>query len=169
MDDGGEWSRDGEDLRAETEFAVELQSELAAGAGRSAVSASIAGLCVALEIVDLAYPPGDLDAVMRGNVFHRAVAFGPTCPLQRDQLGAATLHLDDTVHQARERMPDPLWVVRTVADTLGEFGEILLAGDRILSGSFVHEPLGNARSASAAIEKLGSVWLSIQVGDRIGS
>jgi 2-keto-4-pentenoate hydratase len=161
VENGGEWRRHGEDLRAETEFAVEIESEVAAGAPPSAAAASISGLCVALEIVDLAYPPGDLDAIMRGNVFHRAVAFGPTRSLQRDQLGPATLDLDDTIHQAREPMPDPIWVVRTTADVLGQFGETLRAGDRILSGSFVHEPVGDARFASAAIENLGRVSLSI--------
>jgi hypothetical protein len=39
-----------------------------------------------------------------------------------------------------------------------------LAGDRILSGSFVHEPLGDARVASATIENLGQVSLSIYDG-----
>src|SRR5207248_4791947 len=70
VENGGEWRRHGEDLRAETEFAVEIESEVAAGAAPSAAAASISGLCVALEIVDLAYPRGDLEAIMRGNVFH---------------------------------------------------------------------------------------------------
>jgi hypothetical protein len=51
--------------------------------------------------------------------------------------------------------------VRTVADVLGQFGERLLPGDRILSGSFVHQCLGHARSATAAIEGLGRVSLVI--------
>ena len=158
---GGEWCRRGEDLRAETEFAVEVGAELAAGAAPATATAAISGLCVALEIVDLAYPPGDLDAIMDGNVFHRAVAFGPMQALERAELGRATLHLDEVVHEAREPVPEPVWVVRSVADVLGQFGETLLPGDRILSGSFVHQPLGAARSVSAAIENLGRASLSI--------
>jgi 2-keto-4-pentenoate hydratase len=159
---GGEWCRCGEDLRAETEFAVEVGTELAAGAAPATAVAAISGLRVALEIVDLAYPSGDLDAIIDGNVFHRAVAFGPMQTVERAELGRATLHLDEAVHEARELVPEPVWVVRTVADVLGQFGETLLPGDRILSGSFVHQPLDAAKSVSAAIENLGRASLSIR-------
>jgi 2-keto-4-pentenoate hydratase len=164
VENGGAWYRRGADLRAETEFAVELGTRLGSGADLSAASASISGLCVAVEIVDLAYAPGDVDAIMRGNVFHRAVAFGPTRRNRRSQLGPATLNLDGTIHHAREPMPDPTRVVQTVAEILGQFGESLVAGDRILSGSFVHEPLGDTRVATATIENLGPVSLSIYDG-----
>jgi hypothetical protein len=69
--------------------------------------------------------------------------------------------LDEAVHGASESVPDPVWVVRTVADVLGQFGEALLPGDRILSGSFIHQPLGAARCVSAVIENLGRASLSI--------
>ena len=78
LKDRDEWSRCGQDLRAETEFAVELCSDLRAGATSSEALTAISGLCIALEIVDVAQPPGDIDAVMRGNIFHRAVVFGST-------------------------------------------------------------------------------------------
>lgn len=164
FEDGGAWFRCGEDLRAETEFGVELRSDLAAGGQRSQAAAAIGGVRVALEIVDVARSPGDIDAVMRGNVFHRAVVFGPTRPLQPEGLGPATLLLDETIHEASEPMPDPVWVAQTVATALAEFGEILLAGDRVICGSFVHERLGHAASATAAIENLGQVSLSIRGG-----
>jgi hypothetical protein len=69
--------------------------------------------------------------------------------------------LDDTVHDAADPIPDPLWVVQTVADVLAQFGERLLVGDRILSGSFVHQRLGHARSAAGAINGLGRVSIVI--------
>jgi hypothetical protein len=62
--DGSAWSRQGEDLRAETELGVVLANELHAGAGPAEAAGAIGGLCVALEIVDLPRQPGDLDAVM---------------------------------------------------------------------------------------------------------
>jgi 2-keto-4-pentenoate hydratase len=116
VQDGGEWSRREGDVRAETEFGVVLRSDVAAGTRASDAAAAIAGLCVALEIVDLDRSPGDIDAVMRGNVFHRAVAFGPTRPVALEHVGSASLHLDDAIHEASEPMPDPIWVVHAVAD-----------------------------------------------------
>jgi len=38
----------------------------------------VAGLAVALELVEVARPPGGLEAIVAANVLHRAVAFGPT-------------------------------------------------------------------------------------------
>jgi 2-keto-4-pentenoate hydratase len=69
--------------------------------------------------------------------------------------------LDGIVHEASEPMPDPVWVVQTAAEALALCGEVLLRGDRVLSGSFVHKPLGRATSTSAAIENLGEVSLTI--------
>jgi 2-keto-4-pentenoate hydratase len=159
--DGGTWPRQGSDLRAETEFAVSVAAEVDPAGGTDAARDAIAGLCLALEIVDLDYPPGDIEAVMQSDVFHRAVVFGPTVAASPDDLGPATLRLDDSIHDAREPIPDPVWVVRRAADVLGQFGERLLPGDRILSGSFVHQRIGDARSATAAIEGLGRVSLMI--------
>jgi 2-keto-4-pentenoate hydratase len=161
IEDGGAWSRQGSDLRAEAEFAVSIGADLHANDAASVPVQAIAGLCAALEIVDVDRPPGDLDAVMGSDVFHRAVAFGPTRSVTPDELGHATLHLNDTVHYASEPMPDPLWVVRTAAEILAQFGERLLTGDRILSGSFIHQRLGHARLASVAIRGLGRVSLAI--------
>jgi 2-keto-4-pentenoate hydratase len=160
--DGEEWSRHGEDIRAETEFGVELRCDLQAGATSSEAAAAIAGLCVALEIVDVARSPGDIDAVMRGNVFHRAVVFGPTYPFRPGDLGPASLRLDGTTHEAGEPVPDPVCVVQAAAEALAPFGETLRSGDRVLSGSFVHERLGCACAATAAIENLGHVSLVIR-------
>ena len=164
IEDGGVWHRrgePGEDIRAETELGIELGRDLGAGATGTEAEAAIAGICVALEMVDVARPAGELGAVMDGNVFHRAVVFGPTRTLRREDLGVASLRLDETIHAAGEPMPEPSWAVRTVADTLGEFGETLVVGDRVLSGSFVHERLDGARQAIAAVEGLGRVSLSV--------
>ncbi|MBV8953205.1 MAG: hypothetical protein JO179_03635 [Solirubrobacterales bacterium] len=160
IEDGGVWSRQGGDLRAEAEFAVSIGTDVDATAAFNP-AAAIGGLCVALEIVDVERRPGDLDGVMGSDVFHQAVAFGPTLSVAAVHLGRATLQLDDTVHDADEPMPDPLWVVRTAAEILAQFGERLLAGDRILSGSFIHQRVGQIRLASAAIHRLGRASLRI--------
>src|SRR4051812_35498913 len=54
-------------LRGETELAVEV------GEG-----GEIAGLAVALEVVDVGRPPDSAEGLVAANVLHRAVAFGPT-------------------------------------------------------------------------------------------
>jgi 2-keto-4-pentenoate hydratase len=66
---GGEYrgARADRELRAETELAVEVGAD-----------GGIAGLAVALEIVDAGRPPDGLEAIVEANVFHRAVAFEPT-------------------------------------------------------------------------------------------
>ncbi|HSI80277.1 MAG TPA: hypothetical protein VK919_06450, partial [Solirubrobacterales bacterium] len=66
-EDGGTWPTRGEPLVAEPEVAVEIGAD-----GRS-----IAALLPAIEVSD---PPDlalSVDAMLAGNVFHRAVAFGP--------------------------------------------------------------------------------------------
>jgi hypothetical protein len=55
-------------LRPETELAVEVGPD-----------ETVAGLAVALEIVDTGRPPNGLEEIVLANVYHRAVAFGPTC------------------------------------------------------------------------------------------
>ena len=57
------------DLRADVEVAFEVGPDL-----------TITGVGVALELVDLAGPPGGPEAVVAANIFHRAVAFGPFRP-----------------------------------------------------------------------------------------
>ena len=44
-------------------------------------TAAIAGLAVGLELVDLGRPPGDLEGIIAGNVFHRAFALGQFTPI----------------------------------------------------------------------------------------
>ena len=59
-------------LRAETELMVEVGPR-----------ATVAGLAVALEIVDTGRPPNGLEAIIVANVDHRTVAFGPMDPAAR--------------------------------------------------------------------------------------
>src|SRR3954463_9704586 len=68
---GGEYrgARADRELRAETELAVEVGPD-----------GGVAGLAVALEIVDTGRPPDGMEAIIAANVFHRAVAFGTTRP-----------------------------------------------------------------------------------------
>src|SRR3954447_24226556 len=69
LEPGGAYrgARADRELRAETELAIEV------GAAGGAP-----GPAFALELADRAPPPDSLEPIVAANVFHRAVAFGPT-------------------------------------------------------------------------------------------
>ena len=117
------------------------RSRRAAGASPEVAAAAIAGLGAALEIVDLTGPFDDLEQMIAGNLFHRGVVLGPTDPAWArralDGVEARLVRGDRIAERvmAGEVVDDLADLVRLVADTLGAFGEILRAGDRIISGS----------------------------------
>jgi 2-keto-4-pentenoate hydratase len=124
LEDGGRFdSSSVRELRAETEVAVR------AGGGQA----------VALELVDVARPPDDLEGIVAGNVAHRAFVLGP----ERDAVG------------------DYGPVVRTAAALLETAGERLEPGDWVLSGSITHDPVGPGDAATAAVDGLGTVSVTI--------
>jgi hypothetical protein len=93
----------------------------------SVASASSSGRCVALEIVDLAYPPGDIDAIMLGSVVFTARGVWTNSRSSERSSRPSDLRLDDIIHRARETDVTPNLDRRRVADTLGQFDETLPA------------------------------------------
>jgi hypothetical protein len=93
-------------LRAETELVVELADDVCADAPRREIEAAIAGIGVALELVDVARPASDLEGIVRGNVFHRAFALGPSFALAAARAGRATLAINARRHDADEPIGD---------------------------------------------------------------
>jgi 2-keto-4-pentenoate hydratase len=109
----------------ESEVAVELGSD-----GRS-----IAALLPALELTD----PPDLDLgleqILAGNIFHRAVAFGPR--VETREPGAARILVNGEEQHAlsAEQTAASLEaMVEAVAGRLADAGEQLEPGDRIITG-----------------------------------
>ena len=109
----------------ESEVAVELGSD-----GRS-----IAALLPALELTD----PPDLDLgleqILAGNIFHRAVAFGPK--VETREPGAARILVNGEEQHAlsAEQTAASLEaMVEAVAGRLADAGEQLQPGDRIITG-----------------------------------
>jgi 2-keto-4-pentenoate hydratase len=90
LDPGAAYHGDG-CLHADAEVAFELGRDVDPD-NPAGAAAAIAGVGVALEIVDLARPPDDPMSVVAANVFHRAVAFAPVpaSPPGRRDPGAAT-------------------------------------------------------------------------------
>jgi 2-keto-4-pentenoate hydratase len=122
-------------LRAETELAIEIGDH-----------GAIAGVGVALELVDVARPPHDMEAIVAGNVFHRAVAFGAMLEGARQPTSVEV---------------DMCAAIATVEELLGTVGERLLPGDFILAGGLTHEPVAAGDVAEASIDGLGSVAITI--------
>ena len=69
-DGDGYAARGAKALRGETELVVELARPIAPDADDATVRNAIAGLRVALEIVDVTRPPHDAREIIEGNLFH---------------------------------------------------------------------------------------------------
>ncbi|HEX2102912.1 MAG TPA: hypothetical protein VHF51_04635 [Solirubrobacteraceae bacterium] len=147
LEPGGTYSSaDDRELRAETEVAIEV------GEGER-----IAGLAVALELVDVARPPDGMAGIVAANVFHRAVAFGPTRPGAGLAGARARLLISGQLRDEGPARADPAATVRAAARLLGAVGERLEPGDRILAGSVCHVPAGPGDAVAAEIDRLGRV------------
>src|ERR687891_1305052 len=86
LEDGAEWSlgKEGEVI-VESEVALELGDD----------ARSIVALLPALELADPPDLTQDVDTILAGNIFHRAVAFGPR--VQADAPGAARILVNGSV------------------------------------------------------------------------
>ena len=126
LEDSDVWSLDGDgEVLVESEVAVELGDD-----GRS-----IAALLPALELAD---PPDlslDIEAILAGNIFHRAVVFGPR--VETTEPGGARILVngeEEHVVDARQAGASLERMVAVVAQRLADAGEELRAGDRIITG-----------------------------------
>lgn len=155
--------RDARALRAETEVAIEVSRPVDANGDADEIGTAIAGVRVALEIVDVARGAGDAGRIIAANVFHEAVVFGRRLVAPPTAVGQATLVVNECVHDQDETAADPVRVVREVAALLAAAGESFAPGDQILSGSLVHVPIERGDRVRAEIEGLGAVGLSIAV------
>jgi 2-keto-4-pentenoate hydratase len=126
LEDGATWSLgDGGEVIVESEVAVELGDD----------ARSIAALLPALELAD---PPDlsiELEQILAGDIFHRAVVFGPRVAAQAPGAGRILvngepqheLEADATGAHLEE-------MVGVTAGRLAEVGQELHAGDRIITG-----------------------------------
>jgi 2-keto-4-pentenoate hydratase len=129
----------------EPEVAVFLRADIEPGGDRDAAAAAIEAIAPAIEMVDIAAPPSDPEAVLAGGFAHRAVLIGP----KRDGFdisGLATTVSANGEVIASEDDPqgavggDILGLVRHAADYVGAFGERLAAGQLLITGSTIAPP-----------------------------
>jgi 2-keto-4-pentenoate hydratase len=153
LEDGAEWSLgQGGDVVVESEVAVELGED----------ARSVVALLPALELTD---PPDlslDLETILAGNIFHRAVAFGPR--METDAPGEARVLVNGELRQrlsASETAAGLERMVEVVAGRLAEAGEEPRPGDRIITG--VLAPPHKAEPGDTVrleLEAVGGVELS---------
>jgi 2-keto-4-pentenoate hydratase len=133
---------------AEPEIAVHIARDIGPDADRANTTAAIGGISPAIELVDVTTPPEDPEEILRGNIYQRHVVLRAGPPAQIDS--AANGLVCRVIRRGAEvaRTTDPQantgnWIdlVRHVANLLAGFGEVLRAGEIVITGSVV-PPIG---------------------------
>jgi 2-keto-4-pentenoate hydratase len=141
------------------EYPIVVESEVAVELGPD--GRSIAALLPALELAD----PPDLDLgleqILAGNIFHRAVTFGPRVETQEPGAGRIIVNGEEQHALTAEHTEANLEaMIEAVAARLADAGEELRPGDRIITG--VLAPPHNASpgdSVRLELDGLGGVEL----------
>jgi 2-keto-4-pentenoate hydratase len=125
LEDGAEVSLDDGPLVVESEVAVELGDD----------ARTIVALLPALEIADPPDLDQDVETILAGNIFHRAVAFGPRVETREPGAGRILVNGEEQHTVPADRTGTRLEaMVEAVASRLADAGEELRAGDRIITG-----------------------------------
>lgn len=141
----------------EVEVAIELGADVPAGGDLDEARAAISRILPALEIVDFSRSFDGVETILGHDIFHEAVVFGHAgtgrAGASLDGVSARVTKNGETAADGNfDLVPADLGeVVRHVADVLGELGEPLRAGERIIAGSLI-KPLEVARGDSAAAD-----------------
>jgi len=149
IEDGGRFPTAGGSFVAEPEVAVEIGPD-----GRAIVA-----LLPAIEVA--ATPDLDLgiEAIVAGNVFHRAVAFGPRVETGAPGAARVLVNGEETEAVPAERTGAALTaMVEAVAARLEEAGEELRPGECIITGVIAPPPSVSAGDrVRLEFEALGAV------------
>jgi 2-keto-4-pentenoate hydratase len=146
----------------EPEIAVHLNADLPGRADRATVRAAVAGLSAAIELANLDPPPGDVEAMLAGDLYQRAVLLGPLRDVT-DATGVRAVVSRNGEEEGGTDDPtaatgDLLDVVAHVAKTLEDAGERLRAGEVIITGSVIPAlPVRAGDEIEVALEPLGTL------------
>jgi 2-keto-4-pentenoate hydratase len=127
--------------RLEPEIAAWMGADLPGDASAEDARAAVAGLGVAIELVDPDPDAGDPEQILAGDIYQRHVLLGPVV----EGASIAGLELEVTVNGAVEASSDdvtaatgdPYDLIRHVAATVASAGETLRAGEVVICGSIV--------------------------------
>jgi 2-oxopent-4-enoate/cis-2-oxohex-4-enoate hydratase len=144
----------------EPELFVALGADVPAGASPENALAAVAAAGPALEIVAPDRDVAEIEAVLAGDIFHRAVVFGPQGPLPSGPLPFRVLVDGEPQDEgeARKAIGDLGGLLAHVAAFLGVHGAALRAGERVICGTLV--PALPARAGGRVeleLDALGSV------------
>jgi 2-keto-4-pentenoate hydratase len=132
-----------------------VEPELLLEAGEAG---AVARMGVALEVVDLDRPLQEVEEVIAGNVFHRAVALGELGPVSDP--GEAVFRLNDEERGRVAEFEPPAETLAFVDRFLRELGEELRPGELVIAGALV--PATQVAAGDVAelqVERLGAVSL----------
>ncbi len=156
--DGAEFATGGARFVAEPEVAVELGAD----------ARTIAALLPALEVADPPDLSWDVGSILAGNIFHRAVAFGPRTEGVTPGEARVLLNGEETERVPAERTSAHLEaMVEAVGRRLDAAGEELRPGDRIITGVLAPPPgVGDGDRVRLEIDGLGAVELGFSSSRR---
>ena len=150
VDDGAEVSLDGP-VVVESEVAVELGDD----------ARQVVALLPALELADPPDLEQDVETILAGNIFHRAVAFGPRAETRSPGAARILVNGEEQHSVPAERAGARLdEMVEAVARRLAAAGEELRPGERIITG--ILAPPHTARPGDTVrleLEAVGAVEL----------
>lgn len=151
----------------EPELAIRVGADVAPGASRDEVLAAIDAIGPAIELID----PGaadDVEAILAGNIFHRAVLLGEMGSVPDGGVDTARLavHVDGepvALDVDPSDVVGPLVdVVRALADQLPLAGDRMRAGDVIITGSAIPAlALTGGERVEVVLQGAGSVAVAI--------
>jgi 2-keto-4-pentenoate hydratase len=147
-------------LSVDAEVALKLGRDVGPDVDQAGARAAIAAYGPALEIVDLGRAGERPEAVIAGNVFHRAVAFGAFSVDMPDGADGRLL-VNGKVRASAPAPADFADRVCAAARLLASVGEGLRAGDHLITGSVVQIPVQSGDYVVADLGSLGTVAVAI--------
>jgi 2-keto-4-pentenoate hydratase len=153
---------------AEAELAVRMSADVPAGASLDRARAALAAAAPAIEFANRAKAVAPLDELIAQDILHDGVSFGPEAPpaaasgLVASGFPAVAVNGGSMLYGVPGRYPDDLAeIVVHVANVLAEYGEALLAGDRIICGAFVAFDVATGDRVEADFGPLGAMSFSV--------
>ena len=150
---------------AEPEIALYLGKDIPGGASCDTVRAAISAVGPAFELVDVGVRSTDVAEILAGNISHRRVVLGGRDTSRAGGVlkGLTGRVFRNGVEEAVSDDPggangDMIDNVRLMADTLADFGEMLRAGEVIITGSIVPAPaVGAGDEIVFQLEPIGNL------------
>jgi 2-keto-4-pentenoate hydratase len=141
--------------------AAMLEPEVAIHVGEGG---TVAGLGPAIEIVDIDLPFEDVEPILAGNVFHRAVVLGPPTAGASVEGVVARVSRNGEAAASADAAPvvgDPADVVRFVSEWVEPFGATVEPGQAIIAGSITApQPVAPGDEVTVDLGSLGSLSLA---------